>query len=198
MSVIAEEKKALRRQVREELERISPFEREMSDDALFRRFLALPQVKAARTIFAFWGIGGREPQTDLLIAELLRRGKRVCLPRMLPDRGMETPLYQPDRPLVPAGFGILEPDDSCPLVPKEEIDLVLVPALCYDRRGYRLGYGGGYYDRWLAGYTGFCVGLCRGAVLRDNLPAEEFDRRVDMVLTEGGRLSLPTEEKGGA
>ena len=185
MSVTAE-KKELRRQVRQVLESIPPFEGEMSDDALFRRFLALPQVKAARTIFAFWGIGGREPRTDRLIEELLRRGKRVCLPRMLPGRQMETPLYLPERPLVPVSFGIFEPDGDCPLVPREEIDLVLVPALCYDRRGYRLGYGGGYYDRWLAGHPAYRVGLCRKGVLREALPAEEHDCRVDMVLTEDG------------
>ena len=71
----------------------------------------------------------------------------------------------------------------------EEIDLVLVPGLCYDRQGYRLGFGGGYYDRWLAGFPGLRVGLCREAVLQDRLPVEHHDLPVDLVVTESECLS---------
>ena len=187
---IAEEKKALRLQVRGELTALSARARRASDDALFSRFLALPQVEGAQTIFAFWGALAWEPETERLIGRLIARGKWVGLPRMLPGRGMEVRRYDPDIPLVPAAFGLLEPGEDCTILKKEEIDLVLVPALCYDRRGYRLGVGGGYYDRWLAGYPGVRVGLCRGAVLRDRLPVEAHDRRVELVLTEGECLSL--------
>ena len=67
---------------------------------------------------------------------------------------------------------------------------MLVPAVCYDRRGYRLGFGGGYYDRWLADFSGVRVGLCRGAVLQDRVPTEAHDARVDILLTEEESLSL--------
>ena len=73
---------------------------------------------------------------------------------------------------------------------KAEIDLALVPAVCYDRRGYRLGFGGGYYDRWLADFSGFRVGLCRGLVLQDRVPTEAHDSRVDLLITEQESLSL--------
>ena len=65
-----------------------------------------------------------------------------------------------------------------------------MPAVCYDRRGYRLGFGGGYYDRWLAGFSGFRVGLCRGLVLQDRVPTEAHDSRVDLLITEQESLSL--------
>lgn len=189
-STIDLEKRDLRRQVREQLSALTPEELAQSDEALFARFLALPQVEAARTIFAFWGIPGKEPDTARLVGELVRRGKTVGLPRMLPEHRMEVRRYEPDRPLVKVSFGISEPGEDCPLLEREDIDLVLVPAVCYDRLGYRLGFGGGYYDRWLEGFGGFTVGMCRDAVLQERVPIEKHDAKVDVLLTEGESLSL--------
>lgn len=188
-STTAEGKAALRRQVRLTLADLSPEALCRSDDALFAAFAALPQVDSASTLFAFWGIPGREPDTARLIRALTARGKRVGLPRMLPDRQMEVRLYDPDRPLIPAAFGILEPSADAPLLPREDIELALVPAVCYDRRGFRLGFGGGYYDRWLAGFSGTTVGLCRDCVLQDQVPVEEHDCQVELLLTETRRFS---------
>ena len=80
---------------------------------------------------------------------------------------------------------MLEPGEDCPLAARESIDLILVPGLCFDRLGYRLGQGGGYYDRYLAGYAGATVGLCRRAVLQEAVPREAHDRPVDLVVTDG-------------
>lgn len=184
------EKKELRLRVREELSVLTPEELVRGDNALFARFLALPQVEAAKIIFAFWGIPGKEPDTARLIRELVRRGKTVGLPRMLPGRRMEVRRCDPDRPLVKVSFGISEPGEDCPLIQREDIDLTLVPAVCYDRRGFRLGFGGGYYDRWLEHFFGVKVGLCREAVLQDRVPTEAHDAKVDILLTEGESLSL--------
>ena len=162
-------------------------ERRQEDEALLAAFLAAPETERAQTIFLFYGVG-TEPDTSRLLDPLLRRGKRLALPRMLPGRRMQARLYCPDRPLVPHRFGIPEPDEACPILAPEEIDLVLVPALCYDRRGIRLGMGGGYYDRWLADFSGPTLGLCREALLQDRLPAEPHDRPVDAVLTPAARF----------
>ena len=170
---MAEEKKNLRQQVRKELAALTPEELRRSDDALFAKFLALPQVREAKTIFAFWGIPGKEPETGRLVETLTAQGKR----------------YDPAIPMNSAAFGIQEPSTDCLLIPKEEIDLILVPAVCYDRQGYRLGFGGGYYDRWLEHFTGFRVGLCRRAVLKEKVPTEVHDSRVDLLLTEDESLS---------
>ncbi len=196
-STIDSEKKALRRRVREQLSALSRSELVRSDDALFEKFLSLPQVEEAQTVFAFWGIPGREPDTARLIGELIRRGKTVGLPRMLPDHRMAVRRYDPDRPLVSVSFGISEPGEDCPLIAREAINLVLVPAVCYDRRGYRLGFGGGYYDRWLAGFSGVTVGLCREAVLQEAVPTEAHDARVDLLLTEVECLSFQGDGKSG-
>ena len=183
---MTEEKAALRKAIWAELARMTPAQLEESDAALFEAFLSLPEVEKAKTIFAFWGIPGKEPDTRRLIEKLLERGKRVGLPRMLPGRQMEVRAYDPAIPMVRAAFGIEEPSVECPLIPREDIDLVLTPAVAYDRQGYRMGFGGGYYDRWLPGCPGLRVGLCRERVLQKAVPVEPHDAQVDKVITENG------------
>ena len=179
-----EEKAALRQKIWGELAEMTDAERAASDEAMFERFLALPEVENARVFFAFWGMPDREPNTALLIEKLLERGKVVGLPLMRPGRQMEVRRYDPAIPMVKAAFGIEEPSVDCPLIPKSEIDFVLTPAVAYDQRGYRTGFGGGYYDRWLEHFTGKTVGLCRDKVLRTEVPAEAHDAKVDAVVTE--------------
>lgn len=184
-STIAEAKKALRTQLRREMAALTPEQLAESDRALFARFLSLPQVREADTLFLFWGIPGREPETEQLVRELTRQGKRVGLPRMLPGHQMEVRQFDPHIPMKQAAFGIWEPTQEMPLLEKGEIGLALIPAVCYDRRGYRLGFGGGYYDRWLEHFSGRTVGLCRAALLQDRVPIEAHDSRVEVLLTEG-------------
>lgn len=179
-----EEKAVLRKAIWAELAKLSPEEMERSDTALFDNFLALPEVEQAKVFFAFWGIPGREPNTRILIEKLQERGKIIGLPRMLPGRQMEVRRYDPSIPMVKAAFGIEEPSTDCPIIPKEEIDFVLTPAVAYDVNGYRMGFGGGYYDRWLPGFNGKTVGLCRDKVLQQTVPVEPHDARVDAVVTD--------------
>ena len=96
----------MRARLRREIAAISPEECLESDRALFDRFLSLPQVQAADTMFLFWGIPGREPETERLVRELTRQGKRVGLPRMLPGHQMEVRQFDPRIPMKQAAFGI--------------------------------------------------------------------------------------------
>ena len=168
---------------KEELRRYAATLPQAEAGPLFERFLALPQVEAADTVMAFYGTG-REPDTLPLLRALLEKGKRVVLPVCLPRRGMEArQLLDPDR-LVPNRYGIPEPDRSCPAVDKREIAVALIPNLMVDREGYRLGWGGGYYDRWLVDYPGFTVCVCRRGRLLERMPREKFDIPVKLVLIE--------------
>ena len=168
---------------KEELRRHAAGLPQMEAGALFDRFLALPQVEGADTVMVFYGTG-REPDTVPLIRALLDMGKRVALPVCLPHRGMEArQILDIDR-LVPNRFGIPEPDSSCPIIEKKEIDAALIPHLMVDRDGYRLGWGGGYYDRWLADFPGLTVCICRPGRLVEHMPREEFDVPVQLVLIE--------------
>lgn len=151
---------------------------------LLERFLQLPQVREADTVMVFCGVG-REPDTDGLIRTLLEQGKRVALPVCLPQRKMEARSITDFSQLEPSRYGIPEPDGMCPIVPAEEIGAVLVPNLLCDREGYRLGYGGGYYDRWLAGYHGFTVAVCPADRLVDELPRDRYDVPVQLLICDG-------------
>ena len=149
---------------------------------LVKAFLALPQVERAETVMLFCGVG-RELDTSPILEDLLKRGKRVVYPVCLPKRQMEARAVTGEEQLVPGTFGIPAPDDSCLTVEKERIDVVLVPCLMCDGDGHRLGYGGGYYDRWLADYHGFTVCICPEERRVEKLPREEFDVPVNLVLS---------------
>ena len=191
-TTVTEEKRRLRAELSARARDLSPAARRESDAALFRQLAQLPAFQRAETLFLFLGVGD-EPDTLPLIRALHREGKRVLLPRCIPGRRMECRRFTPELPLVSSPFGIPEPPSESELVPPGEIGFALVPALCYDRRGYRLGHGGGYYDRWLAGFSGFSVGLCRDLLLQSLVPAEEHDLPVHMVVTE--TLLLPGDAR---
>ena len=192
-SAAAAEKTALRVRLRRILNEMPTARMQSSDQALFRQLMGLSQIQTARVISLFWGITGLEPDTRALVEQLLALDKTVCLPRIVADHGMELRQYTPGCPMGMNSFGIWEPTLDCPLIAREEIDLVIVPALCYDRRGFRLGYGGGYFDRWLSGYQGVTVGMCRQAVLQDAVPVEGHDKPVQAVVTEEQVLLFPEE-----
>ena len=168
---------------KEELRRHAALLPQVEAGALFERFLALPEVEAAETVMVFYGTG-REPDTVPLIQALLEKGRRVALPVVLPHRGMEARQVTDIDRLVPNRYGIPEPDGSSPVIPKHEIDVALVPHLMVDRDGYRLGWGGGYYDRWLTDFSGFTVSVCRPGRMVEHMPREEFDIPVKLVLFE--------------
>ncbi len=178
-----EEKRRLRETVRSLEQSLSPAELRESDRLLFERLTALPQVAGSNILLLFWGMG-REPDTQQMFAPLPAAGKTVLLPRCLPGGEMEQRAWQGREQADRHPYGMWEPSEDCPLFTADAVDLVLVPALCYDRAGFRLGRGGGFYDRFLARYDGFSVGLCRQALLQDWVPLEKHDLGVRLVLTE--------------
>ena len=167
--------KALEREITED-------QRLASDKALQQNLLCHAELECAHTVLLYLSMGA-EPDTGPIAEELLRRGKTVLMPRCLPERGMEARLYDPAR-LARHRYGMLEPDITCPVYDRSRIDLILVPALCYDRACSRMGRGGGYYDRYLKGYVGRTIGLCRDILLQDSLPTEAWDQAVECVITE--------------
>ena len=184
-TTVAEQKKQLRSAIRAQMKALTPEELLAEDDALFTRFLTLPQVVGAQTILIYHGMGA-EPDTAWLIEPLLALGKRVALPRCLPGNAMEARSITGSEQLIRHRYGMLEPGEDCPVVEREEIDLILVPGLAFDRQCRRLGQGGGFYDRYLEGYSGPTVALCRDRFLLDQVPCEAHDRRVDCVAAPCG------------
>ncbi len=185
-STITAEKATLRKAVKEFC--LSETQKARSDTLLLQRFLAFPQLLRSTHVLLYYGVGA-EPDTAALLAPLEKAGKVTALPRCLSGGAMEARRYLGPDQLVPDPFGIPQPDESCPVLAPDAFSLILVPALCCDERGYRLGHGGGYYDRYLPRSRAVTVALCRDALLRPHLPTEAHDVPVDIVLTETRCLS---------
>jgi len=109
------------------------------------------------------------------------------LPRILPEpeHSMLFHIYDPNF-LVYHPFGMAEPSKNLPIIAPGEIQMALVPGLAYDRQGWRLGYGGGYYDRFLQGFTGLSLGVVYEALFLEDVPRGNYDIPVHGVVTEAG------------
>ena len=141
------------------------------------------------TILAYMPIKNEVDLTPLLTRH---SEKRWVLPRIIPEEDHRMVFHPYDAArLVRHPFGMAEPSADLPTVPPEAIELVLVPGLAFDRHGWRLGYGGGYYDRFLIGFAGISAGIVFRALLLDDLPHGEFDVPVQWVVTEDGMFKPP-------
>ena len=129
-----------------------------------------------------------EVDTRPMIAAALEAGKRVALPRVAPGNRLEVREIRRGQRLAPGPMGILEPGKDCPLVPDGEIEVVIVPAVAWDKEGYRTGYGGGYYDRLLARLKrARKIGIGFEVQVVERAPREGHDLPVDLLITEAGR-----------
>ncbi len=149
----------------------------------------LPVWAEAGEVLAYWPLGN-EVDIRPLVEELWRRGSRVFLPRCRESEPgvMDLACVFEEGYLVAGQHGTMEPDrNQCPAVPDASPDLILVPGVGFDSRGYRLGFGGGYYDRLLMGEgmsRAVKIGPCYGFQYMDRLPVDSWDRPVDAVCTE--------------
>ena len=127
-----------------------------------------------------------EVDTFRIIRQALEDGKRVAVPRCVPDtRNMEFYYIDSTDELAPGMFGVLEPVANPDRLYKEcDGGLCIVPAFSYDWRGFRLGYGKVYYDRFLSKFEGNIVGICYSECVQRSLPHGRFDRPVELLVTE--------------
>jgi 5-formyltetrahydrofolate cyclo-ligase len=178
-------KRALRRQARARRDGMSPGERERMSEEVAANVLALPAVAGATTVMAFSSFGS-EVDTGPIIERLERDGRRVALPRV-EGRDIVAVAHRSDDRVRPTSFGAMEPAGGEKLAP-EEIDVVIVPGLAFDGSGHRVGYGRGFYDRFLATLRpdALTVGICFSVQLVDEVPHGQGDRPVDLVMTEHG------------
>ena len=183
---ISGEKDALRAQLRARLSQSDPAENAACDVRITQQVLSLPAFQAAEQIFAYCSVVP-EVDTHAILAQARRRGKTVALPVTQPDGRMQFARY--DGALVPGRFGIPEPPRGAQILLPQSGDLILVPALAYDRAGRRLGRGGGYYDRLLPQLHCPTVLICREQLMSPEVPVEEHDMRCTMLVTEKGILT---------
>lgn len=162
---------------------LDPADRAERSRRIADRVLALPEVIEARTVMAFWSFGS-EVETAGLLGRLRERGARVALPRV-EDGEVVAVVHAAGGPVAPSRFGAMEPSGRDVLDPRE-IDLVIVPGVAFDRRGARVGYGGGFYDRFLARVRpdAPAIAVAFSEQVVDEVPEGPMDRRVDAVVTD--------------
>lgn len=165
---------------------LSGEERQAYSAAICQALTQLKPLQEAKTILSY-----RATEEEVDLSRFHRwareRGKALAFPVSYGQGRMEArepELWRRGR------YGIWEPDpERSRLVEPDELDAVILPCVGFDGRGGRLGHGGGYYDRYLAGFTGLTVALCRDRLLLPALPTEPHDRAVDILLTESRCLS---------
>ena len=168
--------------------------------AVMRHFLGVCTPPRGMVISGYWPVRS-EIDVIPLLSHLHGRGHPCCLPVMV---GRTKPLlfreWRPGLKLKEAGFAIPVPDEDVrTLVP----ELLLVPLLAFDEDGYRLGYGGGYYDRTISALRAknrqqlVAVGIAYAAQQCDPVPRHDGDQPLDMVVTEGGVVHTPTRNTIG-
>lgn len=170
------------RELRRKLSRETILEKSLR---IGQKLKSLPQFQAAKTIHCYvsWQ---NEVFTHDLIREMLADGKQVVVPVVqMPDHVLVHSRLSDFSDLQEGAFGILEPppEKRQPVSP-QALDVVLAPGVAFDLRGYRLGYGGGFYDHFLAQTDALKIGLAFDFQIVDRIPTRREDERVDMIVSE--------------
>ena len=174
------DKKELRRQIREKKRSMTEEEIVSASEKLERLFLDSPLYKQANTIYGYLPYN-QEVRTTSMLQRALDDGKRIAVPKIYGD--VMKFIYLEDLSQVEEGYkGIPEPIHDEPMA-DDPTALVLMPGLAFDAQGKRMGYGGGFYDRFLAEEPGHpTLALCYAFQMVPQIPTEEFDVPVDCVL----------------
>jgi len=183
-------KNELRKLVREKIAILPDSYISASNTEISSRVTSLREFACARNILMYCSVE-REVDTFEITKAALLADKTVAFPYCYRGGVMQARIVADISELRPSMLGIPAPPDSSSVIAPEDLDLVIVPALVYDRTGFRLGYGGGYYDRFLAGTNAYKAGLARERLIMDKLPRESHDIAVDCIITED-RVFCPT------
>ena len=191
MNTVATEKQRLREERLAARETLSEQERIVLDDRITQKLLATSEYVEATTVLTYVSVSS-EVSTRMFIECALRDEKTVAVPRCLPGHCLEFVAIVSLEQLVAAPFNLLEPAKELPALTEDQMNdsICIVPALLVDTKGYRLGYGAGFYDRFLSTYPGKKICLAYQQNLsRTTLPHAAFDVAVDVVITESDVLT---------
>ena len=186
------EKKQIRNHMLEKRECTSEDYLNIATRQISNAILASKEFTNAKSIGAYYSIGSEIP-TQMLIVEMMKRGKNVYLPRVTNETKMEFALVLPTSKLRSSKFftEIMEPEPKAHVT--DHMDMILVPAIAASYNGYRLGYGHGYYDRYLTEYDKIkdtvIIALLLEKQLVKKLPVDKHDIKTDMIITEKRTIS---------
>ncbi len=154
-------------------------------DAIAERLFSNRRFSEAKTV-AFYVQKGSEVNTERMMGSALRLGKAVLVP--VTDHEINFVRFRSFTDLRPGKFGIMEPSAREP--PSEGPEVVVVPGVSFGLCMHRLGYGKGYYDRYLARSPAYRIGVCFDFQVVDKLPIHENDQRMDEIITEKRVITL--------
>ena len=150
--------------------------------SIMHNLLSLDEMETARAVFSYIS-HGHEVDTHALLRHFLGRGATVAVPKILPGIGMIAVPFTRWEDLAPGELGILTPSGATPC--PGPFDIVITPGLGFTARGYRIGFGRGYYDRWFAEHqTARKIALAFEVQIIAELPHAEYDIPVDVLITE--------------
>lgn len=184
-------KQQLRTRLKQERALSDPVDLSRQDIRIAQAVLALPEFSAASLVLSYLSFGN-EVDTRALVHAAWEEGKKVALPKCQPKGLMSWHLVTSFDDLVVSQFGIEEPTEELhPVIDLSDMSektVALVPGLAFDLKGYRIGYGGGFYDRFLKEFPGVSIGLCRSQNLFDSLTElsvlDAHDKPVDIVISD--------------
>lgn len=189
MMHITIQKKELRKELKKRRAAVPQQAREQFDRAIRENLFKTTTFRLTDTLLIYNSVGS-EVSTFEIISAALERGISVCLPRCTKNaENNDIMIFHRISSLDDLKVGmynIPEPTQDLPLFEPKGHCVCIIPALAFDKRGYRIGYGKGYYDRFLKDFCGTKVGLCYSEFLRDNVPTGKFDSKADMIITEKG------------
>ncbi len=170
-------------------ERLDPAEKARLENKIANKVFNLWSFRESGLVLSYVA-KPLEVDTRPIILGAFERGKNVAVPRCIPGTlQIEFLLITSLDDLRPGAYGIAEPDpDRCRPLPDAQRSICIVPALAFDAEGYRLGFGKGYFDRFLSAYKGVKAGICFDACVLDKLPRGKYDKQVDFLLTESRML----------
>lgn len=185
MMDLRHEKQFLREKFKSVRRSMTPLQKEEYDRLILERLASLYQYRCSSLILTYVS-KDIEVDTINLIKRVLSDNKRAAVPRCRAEtREMDFYEIESLDQLEEGYFGVLEPDPArCPRVTDFSDSFCIVPGLAFDSSGFRLGYGKGFYDRFLQEYDGPTAGLCYSSCVRWKLPVGKYDKTVDLVVTE--------------
>ncbi len=183
-------KKEIRKSIIEKRDKLSVSEKNSFDEKIYTKVKNLTAYKEAKVIFTFISFGS-EVDTLRLIDDALREGKTVAVPWINKEKKlMEAKIIKDLEDMHPGLYGILEPSPEAEALKYQDIDIIITPGVAFDNLGGRIGYGGGYYDKFLAEVKGRVPKIALSYELQrvEKLPLEPFDMKITALITEENEL----------
>lgn len=173
---------------REELYRLHPDLHKKYSEIISDSLKSTPEYQAANTVMCFVSFKD-EVETHDLIKEMIKHGKRVCVPHIVKGKKIMVPaeIRDFDKDLALGYYGILSPiEETLSIIDGNDVDLIITPGVIFDKKGYRIGYGAGFYDKFFSTLSKPIPKIAIGFSLQQafEVPKDEYDLPVDKLITE--------------